>query len=41
VVAVISVSGCIILFTEKLMQAAWSDGAEYFLIRNFSDVQEI
>ena len=23
------------------MQTAWSDGAEYFLTRNFSDIQEI
>jgi len=40
-VAVISISGCIILFTEKLMQTARSDGAEHFLTRNFSDIQEI
>jgi len=41
VVAVISVSGFITLFTEKLMQTVWSDGAEYFLTRNVSDIQEI
>jgi hypothetical protein len=41
VVAVISVSGCIIFFTAKLMQTARSDGAEYVLARNFSDIQEI
>jgi hypothetical protein len=41
VVAIISVSCCIIWFTEKLMQTTWSDRAEYFLTRNFSGIQEI
>jgi hypothetical protein len=41
VVAIISVSGCIIWFTDKLMLTTWSDRAKYFLTRNFSGIQEI